>query len=136
MIENISDILNELKTGQVIKVEQNEYVFVEPRKKKAVVYKRGESEELFLKGKVEVTEEIDIPTLERLEEEEIGLILKEQEVRKMKRDQIFIGTDDKEYYLVKKTRFGISCVNIETGVKSSIKISFIKKVLQKIYSKN
>ena len=136
MTEDISSILCELKMGQVIKVDQNEYVFIEPRKKRAVVCKRGEKDEFILKGQVEITDEIDVPTLERLEDEAIELLLKEQQVYNMKRNQFFIGMDDREYYLLKRNRYGISCIDKETGLKKSVKVSFVKKILEKIYSKD
>lgn len=132
MKENITEIMDQLKIGQVIKFKNEEYVFIEAKRTRAVVCKRGSNKEYLIKGTVEITEEIDEDTVNRVEEEAIALYMLERKIRKMSKGQCFIGTDDKEYSYVKFNRSNLVCINLETNERYSAKPAFVKTILDKI----
>ena len=91
MKENLTSIMNELKIGQVIKSQDGrEFVFIEPKRTRAVVEDRESHKRYILKGVVEITDEIDQEVVDKLEEKAIQDFMNERKVRKMKKNQHFI----------------------------------------------
>lgn len=131
MKENITEIMDQLKIGQVIRFKDKEYCFIEAKRTRAVVCERGSEKKFLIKGSVEVTEEIDEDTVNRVEEEAIKAYLLERKIRKMVRGQCFIGQDDKEYSYVKFNRTNLVCINLETKDKYNAKPGFVKTILEK-----
>ncbi len=135
MKENITEIMNELKLGQVIIMNGKEYVFIEPKRTRAVVCERGSTKEFLIKGYVEVSEEKDEDTINRIEEEAIRDYLQERKIKKMIRGQCFIGEDDEEYSYVKFNKTNLVCIKLSTGEKYSAKPKFVKTILEKVLDK-
>lgn len=131
MKENIIEIMDQLKIGQVIRFKDKEYCFIEAKRTRAVVCERGSDKEFLIKGSIEVTEEIDEDTVNRVEEEAIQEYLMERKIRKMTKGQCFIGQDDKEYSYVKFNRTNLVCINLETKEKYNAKPRFVKTILEK-----
>lgn len=125
--------MNELKIGQVIKAQDGrEFIFIEPKKTRAVVEDRINHKRYILKGIVEITEEIDQDTVDRLEEEAIEDFMIERKVRKMKKNQCFIGQDDKEYLFVKFNRTKFVFKDIDSNKTYTAFPKFVKNILGKI----
>ena len=132
MKENITEIMDQLKIGQVIKFKNEEYVFIEAKRTRAVVCKRGSDKEYLIKGGVEITEEIDEDTVNRIEEEAIAEYMLERKIRKMTKGQCFIGQDKKEYAYIKFNRTNLVCVNLDTNEKFNAKPKFVNTILEKV----
>ena len=133
MKENLTSIMNELKIGQVIKSQDGrEFVFIEPKRTRAVVEDRESHKRYILKGVVEITDEIDQEVVDRLEEKAIQDFMNERKVRKMKKNQHFIGIDDKEYSFIKfnRTKFVFKDTNSSKTYTASPE--FVKNILEKI----
>lgn len=135
MKENITEIMNELKLGQVIIMNGKEYVFIEPKRTRAVVCERGSNKEFLIKGYVEVSEERDEDTINRVEEEAIADYMQERKIKRMVKGQCFIGADDEEYSYVKFNRTNLICIKLSTGERYSAKPKFVKTILEKIIEK-
>jgi len=136
MKENITEIMDQLRIGQVIKFKDKEYCFIEAKRTRAVVCERGSDKEFLIKGVVEITEEIDEDTVNRVEEEAIKLYILERNIKKMIKGQCFIGQDDKEYAYIKFNRTNLMCINIDTKEKYNAKPGFVKTILEKVIDRN
>lgn len=125
--------MNELKIGQVIKAQDGrEFIFIEPKRTRAVVEDRKSHKRFILKGIVEVTNEIDQEVVDDLEEKAIQDFINERKVRKMKKNQHFIGIDDREYSFIKfnKTKFVFK--DIDSNKIYTASPEFVKNILEKI----
>jgi hypothetical protein len=133
MKENLIDIMNELKVGQIIITSNGkEWIFIEPKRKKALVRSRDNNKDYLISGQIEITQEIDQATVDKLEEEAINEFMHERAVRKMNNGQYFIGNDDKEYVFIrfKKTRFVFA--DPKNKALYTGRPNFIKSILEKI----
>lgn len=132
MRENLTSIMNDLRVGQILRTtDGQEWVFVEPKKTRAVAINRKNGKQYLISGMVEVSEERDQEVVDRLEDEAVQEFLHERAVRKMEKGQCFIGTDDKEYIFIrfKKTKF--ICSNPETHNLYDAGPGFVKTILEK-----
>lgn len=132
MKENLVDIMFDLKPGQIILMEKQEYIFIEPKKKTAVVRRKDNGKDYKIKGFVEVTSEIDQDTVDQLEEEAVKEFIMERKIKKMQKGQCFIGSDDREYVYKKFNRSTLDCIDIETKTKYRCKVGFVKTILEKV----
>lgn len=125
--------MNELKVGQVIKTQDGrEFIFIEPKRTRAVVEDRKSHQRYILKGVVEVTDEIDQEVVDDLEEKAIQDFINERKVRKMKKNQHFIGMDDKEYSFIKFNRTKFVFKDIDSNKTYTASSEFVKNILEKI----
>lgn len=136
MKENITDIMNDLKLGQVIRFNNKEYVFIEPKRTRAVVCDKETGKEYSIKGVVEVTEEKDQDTIDRLEEEAINEFIMERKLRNSERGRCFIGIDDKEYAFIRFNKVNLTCVLLGTNQKFKVRPLFVKELLEKTVDLN
>ncbi len=131
MKENIVSIMNELKVGQMLLSEKNEeWIFIESRTKKAVIKNKSNGKHYLVTGRVEVLNEIDLDTVNELEEKAINDYIQFRKVQKMEAGQLFIGSDDQEYIYQKfnRTRFVFEDLQ---GNSFTGKPQFVKNILEK-----
>lgn len=129
MKQNISDIMNDLHLGQIIRFQGKEYCFVEPKRTRAVIRDRHSGKEYLIKGMVEVTDEIDTEAVNQIEEEAVNAFITERKIAKMKKGTRFIGKDDKEYIFIKFNQKTFDCESVDTGEAFRAKPGFIKAIL-------
>lgn len=133
MKENITDIMHSLKLGQKLRtVSGKEYVFIEAKRTRAVVYDKTTEKEYSIKGLVEILEDRDEEVISKMEEEAVRQYQHERKVRQMVRGQHFIGANNKEYIFIKFNRTKLLCQEIDTKLKYTANPMFIKDILGKI----
>ena len=137
MKENITNIMNDLKVGQIIIASNNKpFVFIEPKRTRAIVLDKKTGKKYSIKGMVEVTQDLDQEIIDKLEEEAIEEFQLERKIKKMVRGQYFIGSNDEEYIYLKFNKTTLLCKNAKTGEEYRAKPKFVKTILQKMEQKN